>query len=227
MKVLVACEFSGRVSSLLRDIGCDAYSCDLLPTESTVYRKFHIQDDVLSIINHGWDMMLAFPPCTHLSISGARYFERKRVRQEEALQFVKELWNAPIPFICIENPVSVISTRMRKPHQIIQPYQFGDDASKATYLWLKGLPKLKIPPEDTWIAPRIVDGKKRWASQLDSGQSRHTNITSRAMKRSRTYPGIAHAMATQWGMLKFSGDSEAQPWFTRHSDSSACRTQEI
>lgn len=196
MKVLVACEFSGVVRDAFAEKGHDAWSCDLLPTERPGQ---HIQGDVLNVLNEdGWDLMIAHPECTHLAVSGALRFKEKIAdgRQQAAIDFFMRLVNAPIRRICIENPVCIMSTRFRKPDQIIQPWQFGHDASKATCLWLKGLPKLK---PTRLIPPRIVNGKKRWANQTDSGQNRLGPSPERAAIRSRTYLGIAKAMAEQWG----------------------------
>ncbi len=193
MRVLVACEYSGVVRDAFNAKGHYAVSCDLLPSETFGY---HHQGDVLEILHYDWDLMIAHPPCTHLAVSGARWFHEKREEQREALDFVYQLMNAPIPKICIENPVSIISSVIRKPDQIIQPWMFGHDASKSTCLWLKDLPKLE--PTDI-VEPRIVDGKKRWANQTDSGQNRLGPSEDRWKIRSRTYQGIANAMAEQWG----------------------------
>jgi hypothetical protein len=168
-------------------------SCDLLPTEQP---GPHYQGSVVDIIDDGWDLMVAHPPCTHLAVSGARWFKKKQTEQEEALRFVRELMDAPIPRIAIENPVSVISSRIRKPDQVIQPWQFGHDASKATCLWLKNLPPL-TPTEH--VRGRMVDGKERWSNQTDSGQNRLGPSPDRWKLRSATFAGIAAAMAEQWG----------------------------
>lgn len=196
MRVLVACEYSGSVRDAFIAKGHEALSCDLLPTDST---GPHYQGNVLDIISDGWDLMVAHPPCTYLSVSGMHWTTRGlRDPQltEDALKFVQVLLNAPIPRIALENPVSVISSRIRKPDQIITPYQFGHDASKKTCLWLKNLSPL-IPTE--FIEPRIVDGKKRWGNQTDSGQNKLAPSTDRWKIRSETYKGIAEAMADQWG----------------------------
>lgn len=140
MKILIACEFSGTVRNAFAHRGHSVLSCDLLPS---LVAGPHYQGDVFDIINDGWDMMIAFPPCTHLANSGARWFAQKHREQKEALHFVNRLLNAPIPQICLENPLGVISTKIRKPDQIIQPYMFGEERSKRTCLWLKGLPLLK------------------------------------------------------------------------------------
>jgi len=196
MKVLVACEFSGTVRDAFTARGHDALSCDLLPTEKP---GPHYQGDVLDIIGSGWDLMIAHPPCTYLTSSGLHWNTRRPERAEltnEAVRFVLALASAPIPRICIENPIGCLSTRYRKPDQIIQPWQFGHDASKSTCLWLNGLMPLR-PTE--MIEPRIVNGKKRWSNQTDSGQNKLGPSPDRWALRSLTYPGIADAMATQWG----------------------------
>lgn len=202
MKVLVACEFSGVVRDAFRARGHDAWSCDLLPSTAE-YQGPHLEGDVRWWLTNspigGWDLMIAHPPCTYLCSSGLHWNTRRPERKaltEEALQFVRELMAAPIARICIENPIGAISSRIRAPEQIIHPHQFGHDASKATCLWLKNLPLLQ-PTEK--IAPRIVDGKPRWANQTDSGQNRLPPSPDRWAKRSITYPGIAQAMAAQWG----------------------------
>ena len=140
MKVLVACEFSGAVRDAFSSLGHYAVSCDLLPSETA---GFHYQGDVRDILNECWDLMIAHPPCTHLAISGARWFGEKKKEQQESLEFVKLLLSAPVPRIALENPVSVISSKIRKPDQVIHPWQFGHGESKTTCLWLKGLPKLR------------------------------------------------------------------------------------
>lgn len=182
MRVLVACEFSGIVREAFIKLGHDAWSCDLLPTEIP---GNHILGDVSYILDFGWDLMIAHPPCTHLAVSGARHFKRKLREQEEALDFVRLLMDAPIQKIAIENPVSVISTRIRRPDQIIQPWQFGHGETKTTCLWLKNLPKLK--PTD------IVDGREQRVFKMPPSPDRWK-------ERSRTYQGIADAMAEQWAL---------------------------
>ena len=181
MKVLIACEYSGVVRDAFIAAGHDAMSCDLLPTEQP---GPHYQGDVMDIINDGFDLMICHPPCTHLAVSGARWFKDKQQEQAEALAFVQALLDAPIPRIALENPVSVISTRIRKPDQIIQPWQFGHGETKATCLWLKGLPLLE--PTD------VVDGREARIHKMPPSPDRWKD-------RSRTYPGIAKAMASQWG----------------------------
>jgi len=185
MRVLVACEFSGAVRDAFRSRGHDAMSCDLLPTETP---GPHYQGDVRDVLHDGWDMMIAHPPCTHLSVSGARHFAAKRAdgRQQAALQFVRALMLAPIPRICIENPVSVISSAIVPATQTIQPWQFGHGETKATCLWLLNLPPLE--PTD------VVDGREPRIHMMPPGPDRWR-------ERSRTYTGIADAMAAQWGEL--------------------------
>ncbi len=182
MKVLVACEFSGIVRQAFRDIGHDAWSCDLLSAEDDSY--YHYQGDVLSILNEKWDLMIAFPPCTYLAVSGARWFAERRKEQREALKFVQTLLSAPVPSIALENPIGIISTHIRKPDQIIQPWMFGHGEVKATCLWLKNLPKLQSTQIVRGRVPRVwyaSPSKDRWK------------------ERSRTLPKIAKAMAEQWG----------------------------
>ena len=184
MKVLIACEFSGIVRRAFSLRGHDAMSCDLLPTELPGH---HYQGDIRDVIDSDWDMMVAHPPCTHLAVSGARYFKNKKKEQDDALEFVRFLLNCDIPRIALENPVSVVSTRIRKPDQIIQPWQFGHGETKATCLWLKNLSKL---------APtNIVSGRESRVHKMPPSPDRWKN-------RSRTYDGIANAMADQWGGLK-------------------------
>lgn len=189
MKVLVACEFTGTVRRAFRELGHNAWSCDILPAEDG---GPHIQGDVRQVLGDGWDLMIAHPPCTHLAVSGARHFHRKQVEQAEALEFVRTLMDAPIPRIALENPVSVISSRIRKPDQIIQPYQFGHPESKKTCLWLKGLNPLQ--------PTAVMQMRGRWENQTPSGQNKLGPSPDRWKIRSKTYPGIAHAMATQWGV---------------------------
>jgi hypothetical protein len=181
MRVLVACEFSGIVRDAFRRRGHDAWSCDLLPSETP---GPHILGDVLGVVGDGWDLMIAHPPCTYLAVSGARWFEARRTEQSAALEFVRRLMDAPIPRIALENPVSVISSRIRKPDQIVQPWMFGHGESKATCLWLKNLSPL--------TPTNIVDGRR-------GRVHREPPHPDRWKRRSRTYPGIAEAMATQWG----------------------------
>lgn len=182
MRVLVACEYSGQVREAFRRRGHDAWSCDLLPAEDGSDR--HIVGDVVPLLDDGWDLMVAHPPCTHLAVSGARWFADKTAEQAEALRFVRRLMDAPIPRIAIENPVSVISSEIRPADQVIQPWQFGHGETKATCLWLKGLPPLK--------PTRIVSGRYPRVHLMPPGPDRWK-------ERSRTYEGIAEAMAEQWG----------------------------
>lgn len=203
MRVLVACEFSGVVRDAFIRQGHDAMSCDFLPTESP---GPHHQGDVLQILDRGWDLMIAHPPCTYLCSSGLHWNKRVPGRDElthEAMLFVLNLMgdglvDNSIPRIALENPIGRISTAYRKPDQIIQPYMFGDDASKSTCLWLKNLPPLE---PTTYIEPRIVGGKKRWSNQTDSGQNKLAPSETGWKERSVTYSGIAEAMASQWGEL--------------------------
>ena len=188
MRVLVACEFSGTVRRAFQKLGHDAWSCDILPADDD---GPHILGDVRQVLHDGWDLMIAHPPCTHLAVSGARHFHRKQAEQADALDFVRTLLDAPIPRIALENPVSVISSRVRKPDQIIQPWQFGHPESKKTCLWLKGLNPLQ--PTD------VLQDRGRWQNQTPSGQNKLGPSPDRWKIRSKTYPGIAHAMATQWG----------------------------
>ena len=181
MRVLVACEYSGRVRDAFRAIGHDAVSCDLLPTEAP---GPHYVGDVREILRYGWDLMIAHPPCTHLAVSGARWFHAKQREQAEALDFVRLLLDAPIPRIALENPVSIISSRIRKPDQVIQPWQFGHGETKATCLWLKNLPMLN--------ATNIVPGREPRVHRMGPSHDRWK-------ERSRTFSGVAKAMAEQWG----------------------------
>lgn len=183
MNVLVACEFSGIVRDAFIAEGHDAWSCDLLMTEAP---GPHIVGDVLQVLDSGWNLMIAHPPCTHLAVSGARWFKYKQKEQAEALEFVRRLLNASIHRIALENPVSVISTKIRKPDQYIQPWMFGHGETKKTCLWLKNLPPLK--------PTNIVEGREGRVWKESPGPDRWK-------RRSRTYLGIAEAMAEQWGSL--------------------------
>lgn len=206
MKILIACEYSGRVRDAMLEQGHDAISCDILEGEGKYY-KDHYKGDVMDVINNprGWeafkgiDMLIAFPPCTHLAVSGSRYFATKRAdgRQQSGIDFFMKMINADIPQIAVENPVGIMSTKYRKPDQIIQPYEFGHDASKKTCLWLKGLPLLK-PTQ--YVEPSRFNGKRGiWGNQTPSGQNKLGPSKDRAKIRSMTYQGIADAMANQWG----------------------------
>ena len=180
-KVLIACEYSGTVRDAFIALGHEAMSCDLLPTDKP---GPHYQGDVFDIINDGWDLMIAHPPCTHLAVSGARWFKDKQEEQKEAIDFFMKLINAPIPRIAVENPISIMSTRYRKPDQIIQPWQYGHGETKATCLWLKGLPVLE--------PTNIVEGREQRIHNLPPSADRWKI-------RSTTFQGIADAMAQQWG----------------------------
>ena len=195
MRVLVACEYSATVRDAFRSRGHDAWSCDLLPTEGN--SEFHLQRCVLDVMRwtrggkwrnewSDWDLMIAFPPCTHLASSGARWFKDKKDLQDQALKFVSAMMSCACPRIAIENPVGVISTRIRKPDQIIQPWQFGHGEVKTTCLWLKGLPKL--------VPTNVVEGREQRCWKMPPSPDR-------ARERSRTYFGIAEAMADQWGTI--------------------------
>ena len=201
MRVLVACEYSGAVRDEFLKLGHDAYSCDILPCESkhTTGKNRHYQRDVLEVINEGWDLMIAHPPCTHLAVSGARWFTEGRKPwslQEEALEFVQKLMDAPIERICIENPVSVISSKIRKPEQIIQPFHFGHTTMKTTCLWLKNLPKLK---HTNVVEPEMVKMKNGKMMNKFHYDTFKLPKAERSHVRSKTFEGIAVAMADQWG----------------------------
>ena len=220
MRVLIGCEYSGRVRQAFRNLGHDAWSCDLLESEDG--SPYHIIGDVIPLLSDQWDLAIFHPTCTYLSVSGIHWTTRgKRDPQltEDALDFVRLLMDAPIQRIAIENPVSVISSRIRQPDQIINPYQFGEDASKKTCLWLKGLPLLR---PTNFVAPRLIccgavvpngdkygcsncNGEKvarpRWGNQCDSGQNKLGPSDDRWMERSRTFRGIANAMAAQWSEI--------------------------
>jgi site-specific DNA-cytosine methylase len=183
VRVLVACEYSGTVRGAFLARGHEAMSCDLLPTEAP---GPHYQGDVRDVLDYPWDLMIAHPPCTHLSVSGARHFEAKRLdgRQQAAVSFFMSLARAPIPRIAIENPVCIMSSLWRKPDQTVQPWQFGHGETKATCLWLKGLPRL--------TATDVVDGREQRIHRMPPSEDRWK-------LRSATYRGIAEAMADQWG----------------------------
>lgn len=215
----MACEYSGRVRDAFLAKGHDAMSCDLLPTDVP---GPHYQGNVMDIISDGWDMMIAHPPCTYLTVAGLHWNSRtpgRAKKTEDALQFFRLLLDAAIPLKAIENPISCVSSRIRKPDQIIQPWQFGEDASKATCLWLVGLPPLVIDPAAAF-PPRMVccgavladevgrygcpncngenAARPRWSNQTNSGQNKLAPSPDRWKERSRTYPSIAAAMADQW-----------------------------
>ena len=181
MRVLIACEYSGKVREAFTAKGHYALSCDLLPTDVP---GNHYQGDVRDVLGEQWDMLIGFPPCTHLSVSGARWFKDKQTEQQEALAFFRLLWECGIPRICLENPVSIAATRICKPSQYIQPWQFGHGETKKTGLWLKSLPLL--------TPTNIVDGREGRVWRMGPSPDR-------AKKRSETFDGVALAMAAQWG----------------------------
>lgn len=183
MRVLIACEFSATVREAFAALGHDAWSCDLLESEKPGQ---HLIGDVHQVLSQEWDLLIAHPPCTHLAVSGARWFKEKQQEQAQALDFVRELLSADIPRIALENPISIISSKIRKPDQIIQPWQFGHGETKATCLWLKNLPKLQ--------PTQIVDGRESRIHKMPPSENRWK-------ERSRTFPGIARAMAQQWGCV--------------------------
>lgn len=194
MRVLVACEFSGRVRNSFARLGHDAWSCDLLESETA---GNHIVGNVLSVLSDGWDAMICHPPCTRLAVSGARWWKGKEKEQQEAIEFALALWNAPIPRIALENPIGKLSSVIGRPTQIIQPWQFGHGETKATCLWLRNLPAL--------VPTSVVDGREARIHKCPPSADRWKI-------RSRTYSGIAHAMASQWGPLEpLTGTGLASP----------------
>jgi hypothetical protein len=204
MKVLIACEESQTVCIAFRNLGHEAYSCDILPC-SGGHPEWHIQGDVLEQLNKGWDMMIAFPPCTHLAVSGAKHFEQKRRdgRQQEGIDFFMEFTKTNISKVAIENPIGIMSTIYRKPDQIIQPYYFGDNSRKTTCLWLYDLPKLIYSEENNLFDEKTSVKPDIYTCKNGKTFSRDYMVTLSAGKnrghlRSKTYPGIANAMATQW-----------------------------
>lgn len=201
--VLVACECSGEVREAFRRRGIDALSVDM--QEADDGSPFHVQGDMFEAYEKYKDsvvLVIAHPPCTYLSSSGLHWNTRVEGRAEktrEAIEFVKRIFALPVPMLCVENPVGCISTRIAKATQYVQPYEFGDDASKKTGLWLRGLPPLE---PTAFVEPRTTaSGKKRWANQTDSGQNKLAPSATRAKDRSKTYRGIAEAMAAQWAPL--------------------------
>ena len=212
LRILVACEESQAVTKELRKLGHEAFSCDLVDCTGG-HPEWHLKEDAIKLAyTQQWDMLIGFPPCTHLAVSGSLHFEKKRAdgSQREAIEFFMKLYTAPIEMIALENPVNIIGGKYIqkwfpdlvekyglpiKATQTIQPYNFGHDASKRTCLWLKNLPQLT---STGYFPPRIVEGKKRWSNQTDSGQNRLGPSEDRATLRSKTYSGIAEAMANQW-----------------------------
>lgn len=206
MRILLACEESQAVTIELRKLGHEAYSCDLFEC-SGGHPEWHYQKDVVELLKEKWDMIIAFPPCTYLTVSGLHWNARNPERAkktEEAINFFMLFANADCDKIAIENPIGCISSKWRKPDQIINPYNFGSDASKSTCLWLKGLTKLEL---GEYVEPRVINGKKRWSNQMDNGQNITLNEKGKVVGwntdeikklRSKTYPGIAKAMAEQW-----------------------------
>ena len=210
MKILLACEESQAVTIEFRKLGFEAYSCDI-QDQSGGFPEWHIKGDVLEVINQGWDVMIAFPPCTHLAVSGAAWFEKKRQdgRQQEGIEFFMKIANAPIKHIAIENPIGIMNKIYKKPNQIVHPYYFGDETSKSTCLWLKNLPLLYhnksidlFNQNSTWVKPKFTefickDGKvKKFSTTADKW---YKSAEERSRERSKTFPGIAKAMANQWG----------------------------
>lgn len=209
MRVLIACEESQAVCIAFRKMGHDAFSCDIQEC-SGGHPEWHFQQDVFEVIDMGWDLMIAHPPCTHLAVSGSRSFPEKIAdgRQSAALNFVRRLMDVPIPRTCIENPISIISSHIKKPDQIIHPYYFGDNVPKKTCLWLKGLPKLIYCKQDnlfekaTLVEPEYIEYNSK---KNKSGKSKYSVLgklgKGKGKERSKTFQGIANAMAVQWGCL--------------------------
>ena len=199
-RVLIACEESQAVTIELRNLGHEAYSCDILPCSGT-HPEWHLEQDVVPLLTERWDMMIAFPPCTHLATSGARWFKQKQLdgRQQQGIDFFMQFVHVDCERVTIENPVGIMSTRYRKPDQIIQPWMFGDPYQKSTCLWLKNLPTLKHT--------EIVDkgGFKTWTDAKTGEVKRQAkwvyDLAKNGGKRSKTFPGIARAMAQQWGAI--------------------------
>jgi len=206
MKILVGCEESQAVTIELRKLGHEAFSCDVMES-SGGYPQWHIQGDLLKELHKGWDMLIAFPPCTHLAVSGARHFEQKIKdgRQQQGIDFFMEMINAPIDKICVENPIGIMSTKYRKPSQIIQPYMLGDKAQKSTCLWLKNLPLLvptNIVEKGEFIEFVSKKGvKKRQPKWYFDALKNSKNASERSKLRSKTFKGIAKAMATQFTII--------------------------
>ena len=207
MRVLIACEESQEVCKAFRKLGHDAYSCDILPC-SGGHPEWHLQQDIIPLLKQKWDMIIAFPPCTHLAVSGAAWFEQKRKdgRQQQGIDFFMEFANCDCKFLAIENPIGIMSSKWRKPDQIVQPWQFGDKFQKSTCLWLKGLPLLKHTDIvdkgefKEWIDPKSGKKKRQPMWFFEAFAKAKTN-GERSKIRSKTFPGIAKAMAEQWGCL--------------------------
>jgi hypothetical protein len=214
-KVLVACEESQAVTIELRNLGIEAYSCDIEPC-SGGHPEWHLQKDVSPLLEQDWDMIIAFPPCTHLAVSGAAHFAKKIAdgRQQQGIDFFMKFANAKCPRIAIENPIGIMSKKWRKPDQIIQPWQFGDKFQKSTCLWLKGLPKLEHTEIvekgefKEWVDPKTGKTKRQamWFFNALSAKTPH----ERAKIRSKTFPGIAKAMANQWSKILLEGSPIAE-----------------
>lgn len=198
MKILIACEFSGTVRDAFAKLGHDAWSCDLEPTETI---GNHYQGNMFDIVNDGWDLIIAHPPCTHLAVSGARHFAKKRAdgRQQQGIDFFMQVANINVPKLAIENPIGIMSTIYRKPNQIIQPYEYGHKTTKATCLWLKGLPLLK--PTNIVDKGGVVTFKSGKRMSEWFYESSHLKPKEREKMRNKTFQGIADAMADQWGKL--------------------------
>ena len=207
MKILLACEESQTLTKKFREIGHEAYSCDILPTSGD-NPEWHIQQDVIPLLKKKWDMVIAFPPCTHLAVSGAAWFAKKIAdgRQQQGIEFFMEFTKLDhIPKVAIENPIGIMSKIWRKPDQIIQPYDFGDDASKRTCLWLKNLPLLKPTKRIQGRMVKNPSGKivERWSNQCDNyGHDKTSPSPTRGNQRSKTYEGIADAIVSQWTKIE-------------------------
>lgn len=213
MRILIACEESQAVTIEFRKLGFEAFSCDILPC-SGGHPEWHLQQDVTELLKQHWDLIIAFPPCTHLCVSGAKHFEQKRKdgRQQQGIDFFMLFANSKCELVSIENPIGIMSNEWRKPDQIIQPYEFGDPVKKTTCLWLKGLPKL-IPTEDVESEVKYYtspNGKKMsefHAKQIVVDGKKYGYHTEQFKKhRSKTFPGIARAMADQWGAYLMAKD---------------------
>lgn len=198
LRMLAACEYSQVVMSAFLRKGWDAYSCDILPCEGA-YPLRHLQTDIRNVLHYNWDLVIAFPPCTNLAISGARYFARKKQdgSLQKAVDFFLMFTKLTVPYVCIENPVGIMSYKYRRPDTYIQPYDFGHDVSKKTCLWLKNLPVL-IPVKHVAPSYYTVTGLPRWGNQTPSGQNKAGETKQRGHKRSRFFEGVAKAMADQW-----------------------------